>query len=992
MRGRAVTPRVFISSTTGALDKYRRAAVDVCRRLGLIPVAMEEFPAERPPPLDVCRRKVEESDVAVVLLAHRYGDRPPAETKSYTELEYEWALARPDMPLLPFVVEEDHPWPPSEIDRDPMDVEALRCFRDRLHTHHIRTFGDIHAFREDLFVALRDAVSDGEGDGEAADEEADPVERRLPSPPAFVATPPYAGGAPFTGRAEDLAELDAWVRSDDPMMVLEAVGGTGKSALTWTWADSRAPDVLPDLAGRFWWSFYEGSASMRRFLTEVLAYVTQRPLSEVEGLPRAELAAEVLHELRQRPFLLVLDGFERLLAAYHRFDPTKLREDEVEQGKRALIEPNADRVLRDLAAAGPSKVLISSRLLPETLERYGRLLPGVRHTRLPGLTDADTAILLERLGVHGDREALARFFGRLGNHPLLIGIVAGLVRDYRPRPGDFDRWLEDPLAGGRLSLPKLDLTDRRHHILEAALSGLPADHGRVLGSLSVFTSAVHWSTLESINPLRPDPPAGAVPPAAGVSALPPEFGGALEQLAQQWQLARAEWAVSPAVKRADARLIAALSDLEDRGLLWWDREANTYDLHPIVRVYAFEQLQEGERVSTNERIRAHFEALPPEDLETASSVEYLERTITIFRALVGSGRSDEASALWQGRLWKPLYLRIAAYASVIELLTPLREVGSSGVRQTLGGALSYCDRFDEAMLIEADLLADALSHRYPEEVATSLGRQIPDFVSTGQLVAANRCVELLAHLNDAAPQDRGELALGRATLQVLAGEVGPARRSLNEAERLGTTSGNIWFEGDVKTDLLRLDFIEGKLDDRRLEALEREFTYWGHRRPLVALRRDLLIQKGEFDSALEVQHEDDQLARNAGAPVDTAYTAFLLARLGRVEDAEAVLEDTLAALGDRHPASREHYVLARALVAMRRRDEAQSHAVAAYRQAWADGPPYSFHWDLKDAGLLLDELGLDEPNLPTVDPGAVKIPHEDAVRSFIAELRDSPER
>src|SRR5271165_6095139 len=89
--------------------------------------------------------------------------------------------------------------------------------------------------------------------------------------------------------------------------------------------------------------------------------------------------------------------------------------------------------------------------------------------QLPGLTDTDTWTLLNRLGVRGSEPAITGFFTPLGNHPLLVGIVAGLVSDYRTAPGDFDRWLGDPVAGGALSVPGLNLTQRRTHILAAAL-------------------------------------------------------------------------------------------------------------------------------------------------------------------------------------------------------------------------------------------------------------------------------------------------------------------------------------------------------------------------------------------------------------------------------------------------------------------------------------------------------------------------------------------
>src|SRR5215469_9144410 len=97
--------RVFISSTSGGLTTYREAAVDVCHRLGLEPVYMEEFGPQRLPPENVCRNKVESCHIFILLLAHRYGTRPPGRKLSYTELEYRWAMDRPQMPLLPFVVD-----------------------------------------------------------------------------------------------------------------------------------------------------------------------------------------------------------------------------------------------------------------------------------------------------------------------------------------------------------------------------------------------------------------------------------------------------------------------------------------------------------------------------------------------------------------------------------------------------------------------------------------------------------------------------------------------------------------------------------------------------------------------------------------------------------------------------------------------------------------------------------------------------------------------
>jgi hypothetical protein len=81
-----------------------------------------------------------------------------------------------------------------------------------------------------------------------------------------------------------LAALDEWAISDDSILVVEAIGGLGKSALCRRWFNDHAPGTITGLQGRLWWSFYEGSASITRFLHEVAAYLTGRSVDECARL------------------------------------------------------------------------------------------------------------------------------------------------------------------------------------------------------------------------------------------------------------------------------------------------------------------------------------------------------------------------------------------------------------------------------------------------------------------------------------------------------------------------------------------------------------------------------------------------------------------------------------------------------------------------------------------------------------------------------------
>ena len=53
-----------------------------------------------------------------------------------------------------------------------------------------------------------------------------------------------------------------------------------------------------------------------------------------------------------------------------------------------------------------------------------------------------------------------------------------------------------------------------------------------------------------------------------------------------------------------------LTELEDRGLVGWDKRANRYDLHPIVRGVVWSGLGDDARRGVYTNLHAHFEAVP----------------------------------------------------------------------------------------------------------------------------------------------------------------------------------------------------------------------------------------------------------------------------------------------------------------------------------------------------------------------------------------------
>jgi hypothetical protein len=84
--------QVFVSSTYSDLKEERQAAVEAILLAGHIPAGMELFTAGNESQMDVIKRWIEESDVYLLILGGRYGSIEPDTGKSYTQLEYEYAL------------------------------------------------------------------------------------------------------------------------------------------------------------------------------------------------------------------------------------------------------------------------------------------------------------------------------------------------------------------------------------------------------------------------------------------------------------------------------------------------------------------------------------------------------------------------------------------------------------------------------------------------------------------------------------------------------------------------------------------------------------------------------------------------------------------------------------------------------------------------------------------------------------------------------------
>lgn len=463
---------------------------------------------------------------------------------------------------------------------------------------------------------------------------ADPPQDVQPSREHWFLAHPYAMPPNFTGRLTERTMLTDWLTHDaaHPLLVLRALGGFGKSALTWHWLLN---DVDPAEWPRVvWWSFYEGDASFESFAADTVRYLD--PNSAPSASPHEQLAL-LLEALHSRGTLLILDGFERALRAFGGLSAAYQGDEMVGTGggERDCVSPLADVFLSNMAnlPGMRGRVLLTTRLRPSVLEkRGGILLQGCREDELIQLHSADAVEFFHAQGIRGGRAEIEAACEPYGYHPLSLRLLAGLMVGDLHQPGDI-------AASQRLDVSG-DLIQRQHHVLEQAYTSLGRTRQKLLSLIACFRSPVRYGALKAL---------------AKTKSARSRTDAVERENAMQ--------------KPSEVSLDADLHDLIARGLLHHDHRTNKFDLHPIVRRYAYDRLATPDRAGAHTRLRDYFTAEPTSNI--VRSLDDLYPVIEMFHHTVLAGQYDEARTLFRDRLDRPTFFQFGAYQLQIELLRGL---------------------------------------------------------------------------------------------------------------------------------------------------------------------------------------------------------------------------------------------------------------------------------------------------------------------------------
>jgi hypothetical protein len=706
--------------------------------------------------------------------------------------------------------------------------------------------------------------------------------RSIPAPPAFYAEPDYIGSHKFVGRESQLQELNDWAKPADQtnLLLFEAIGGNGKSMLTWEWVTNHATKVRDDWEGRFWYSFYERGAVMADFCRRSLAYMTGRSMEELERVPMFDLSQDLIAQLHAKPWLLILDGLERVLVAYHRIDAAEVPDEEANAPTDKVLDRNPCDTIRDedgdllrkLAACVPSKILVSSRLTPRVLlNPSGQPITGVKRITLPGLRPADAEKLLRSCEITGDSARIQDYLTQnCDNHPLVIGILAGLINSPGPVRGNFETWLADPgpQGGAKLDLGNLNLIQRRNHILRTALDALPEKGRQLLSTLALLSESVDYKTLVAFNPYEP-----------------PDAG----------------------------KLSDTVKDLEQRGLLQYDGRARRHDLHPVVRGVAASGLAAADKERYGQRVVDHFSSQPHSPYEQAKTLEDVAPGLHVVRTLLKLGRFQEAADAYRGDLANALLFNLEAHAETLALLRPffpvdwgaLPEGINSSVASYLtndaANALDYCGEPGTALEVYGASLRTESDREDWDEVSVRL-RNISVSLFCQNLQAKAFRSNLLALELASARDAKEDLFVSRLFFYVYQSMFGRWQEAA-ETWRLLDPMGRRWRraayrQGDAEEYFARSQFWQGTLREQHLTAAASLAEKDSNRktlRDLHRLRGAWRLERGEWSLAAESFQDAVQMARerrltDKESEAGLALAKFQLGQFDKPEEARREAE------------------------------------------------------------------------------------------------------
>ncbi|MEO1288950.1 MAG: hypothetical protein AAFV93_14380 [Chloroflexota bacterium] len=442
----------------------------------------------------------------------------------------------------------------------------------------------------------------------------------------------------------------------------------------------------------------------------------------------------------------------------------------------------------------------------------------------------------------------------------------------------------------------------------------------------------------------------------------------------------------------EAKLDNLLRELENRGLLWWKRDTNVYDLHPVVRGYASNMLGDGDRVAGYDRMYNYFEGQEkPSKEEYEWTLEDLQPYIKMFKALVGGGNIVKALNFFTINTYSKLLLFISDYHLVHELLLAIFPQDETTVQISDEHQLEFNTAY---MLLAVDMgnfivdvdnlfnssLAKFLHYFVQRDDDDALEMVLAPYakylLETNQVYNCYKLVEYMTVGN----------YVNGLGIQV----------KMNLEAELGYEYSQYWHNRDVHDRFILLvapQELKLRLyHNREWEDIGNDFYDQIEKFAFASSQRDVSMIEGEF--ALTDKRHDDAVHHFSKSVQICNETGYMrgaiisrqvfggLARAylaqGNFKEAERLLSENL-----------DDYSAALVRQALNQPEKAKEHAIAYLKWAWADGEPYVHRWHLNRARDLLQEMNVEEPKLPPFNPDNYEpFPGELELREYIKKRKE----
>lgn len=268
-----------------------------------------------------------------------------------------------------------------------------------------------------------------------------------------------------------------------------------------------------------------------------------------------------------------------------------------------------------------SRVLVTTRLFPVELETPTEApLPGCRSDKLHGFSEDEVIELFDDSGVRVERVDALSVTSKYEHHPLAVRLVIGVVQNDA---------LGDGLDAANESDIVSQLVPRSNHILQIAYESLVPENQILLSAVSAFRGSIERG---------------------GVLAAERAGGG-----------------------RGKEEVRGAIRDLMRRNLLMYDDRKKLFDLHPVVRKYAYDRLVNREQIHM--QLGEYFQSF--DTGRRAESRSQLDPVVELFHQYVDMGDQYSALRLLYERLHSALVGDFGDVATGVELFTKLESSAES---------------------------------------------------------------------------------------------------------------------------------------------------------------------------------------------------------------------------------------------------------------------------------------------------------------------------